>query len=45
MAAEIVDVIGESALRWRNEHDEIVLEETAGRVRGGLEASFPTVLL
>ena len=27
-AAEIVDAIGESALRWRNEHDEIeVLEE------------------
>jgi len=37
-AAEIVDAIGESALRWRNEHDEIeVLEETVGRVNEGLE--------
>lgn len=38
-AAEIVDSIGESALRWRNEHDEIVVlgeEKVGGSVEGGL---------
>ena len=38
-AAEIVDAIGESALRWRNEHDEIVVleeEKVGDSAEGGL---------